>query len=105
MNVTGKTMIFRNEYGDKTFYKRGISWKEYKDGQQTNKWIAVYEPVKMPKGVDIPDRTVIEVIKAFESGYVNKDGDRVRQLVVQEFSMVEPNGNNDFEAVDEELPF
>lgn len=103
MNVTGKTMIFRNEYGERTIYKRGISWKEYKNGQQTNKWQAVYEVVKLPKGTDIPDRTIIDVKEAFESGYQNKDGKLVRQLIVMDFDLVE--AKDDFQEIDEEMPF
>ena len=104
MIVTGKTMLFRNDYEGRSFYKRGVSWKEYKDGKETGKWLAVYEPVKMPKGTDLPDRTIIDIKNAFESGYVKNDGTRVRQLVVLEYDLVD-EGSDSFEAIEEKLPF
>lgn len=50
---TGKTMIFKNENG---FYRTTISTKN-KDGE----WVSKGINVGFKKGVDLPDRTMIDI--------------------------------------------
>lgn len=101
MQVTGKTKIFRKDFDGKAVYSRRIAWQEYKDGQKGG-WLGIYEPVKMPKGVDIPDGSIIQVKEAFESGYKKKDGSLERQLIIMDFDLEEKDG---FQELEEQLPF
>lgn len=109
MNVTGKTKIFRKDFNGKPNYSRAISAQEYVNGQK-GEWIRTYEQVTMPKGTDIPDKTMVE-LKGFESLYKTKNGDVRRKMVVTEFRIIEePNQSQaEFQQTDAEyeggLPF
>lgn len=104
MRVTGKTRIYRKDFDGRAAYSRRIAWQEYKDGQKGD-WLGVYETVKMPRGVDIPDGTVINITDAFESGYKKRDGSLIRQLVVMEFEIADEGQEDGFEQIEEKLPF
>ena len=86
MDVTGKTKIYRKDFNGKPSYSRAISSQEYKDGVKGD-WITVFEPVQFPKGTDIPDRAIVEIVKAFEATFKGKNGNQ-RKLVVQEFKVL-----------------
>lgn len=114
MNVTGKTRIYRHENeGGRVSYSRCIASKKYENGHQVDEWVRTYERVQLPKGVELPDRSLIDVKKAFEA-VTEYDGKQYRKLVIQEF-MRDPNdvagtsadstGSDDFEAIDEDVPF
>ena len=101
MKVSGKTKIYRAVFDGRIVYSRRIAWQEYKDGQKGD-WLAIFERVKMPKGTDIPDGTMITVKDGFESGYKKSNGELVRQLVVMDFDI---ESQDSFEAIEEKLPF
>ena len=118
MNVTGKTKIYRHENENGyVSYSRCIASKKYEDGHQIDEWIRTYEKVQLPKGVDVPNKSIIDVKKAFEA-VTEFDGRVYRKLVIQEF-MRDPNdtagtsattgttgaNSNDFEEIDEDVPF
>lgn len=106
MKVTGETVIWRNDFNGMTFYSRSISWHPYVNGQpDKNTWERAYETVKLPKGVDLPNNTKINILDSFESGYINKKGEAVRQLIVTEFELVDGQAEDSYEAVEERLPF
>ena len=110
MDVTGRTKIYRKDFDGRPSYSRAISSREFKDGQQGD-WMTVYEPVQMPRDTNIPDRSIIEITKAFEAVYRSKDGIK-RKLVVQEFKVLDagreepaqeaPEG---YAALTDEVPF
>ena len=104
MKVTGETVIWRNDVNGITFYSRSISWHPYKDGQpDKGTWEKVYETVKLPKGADLQNKTKIRIKDSFESGYLNKKGEPVRQLIITDFELV--NNEDGFDAIEEKLPF
>ena len=103
MDVTGRTVIYSHNFGDWTAYSRKISFKDA-DGEKQK----IYEPIKF-KGGDpgLQNGSYIEVIHGFESGFMNKDGEPMRRLVVMEWKMIgEPReSEGDFQALQEEIPF
>lgn len=104
MKVTGETVIWRNDVNGMTFYSRSISWHPYVNGQpDKNTWERVYETVKLPRGVDLANRTKIRIKDSFESGYTNKKGEQVRQLIITDFELVD--SEDSFEQIEEKLPF
>lgn len=104
MKVTGETVIWRNDENGRTFYSRSISWRPYVNGQpDKTTWERVYETVKFPRGVELQNRTKILIKESFESGYTNKKGEPVRQLIVKDFELVD--SEDSFEQIEEKLPF
>ena len=54
----------------------------------------------------MPNKTKIMITDSFESGYTNKKGEPVRQLIVLDFDLVDGEQEEDsFEAIEERLPF
>lgn len=88
MNVTGKTRIFRRDFNGRPAYSRRISAQEYDNGVKGD-WMNMYENVQFPQNTDLPDKTDIEVTKAFETLYRNRNGEIMRKLVVQEYRVLE----------------
>jgi len=88
MNVTGRTRIFRRDFNGRPAYSRRISAQEYNNGVKGD-WMNAYENVQFPQNTDLPDKTDIEVTKAFETLYRNRNGEIVRKLVVQEYRVLE----------------
>lgn len=94
MNITGKTMIFRNGYG----YYTTISNKN-KEGQYENMYITA----QLPKGTELENKTKINITKGFISFYRNKNGIAMPKFVIQEF---ETENNEDYEEnFGNDLPF
>lgn len=82
MNITSNnTMIFAKEYNGKMFYRAGLSRKKddktYENG---------YIDVKLPKDVELADKTKINITKGFLSFYKSKDKKDIFYIVVQEFT-------------------
>lgn len=105
-NFEGETMIFRNANG---FYSTSLGKKNLNDEWQ-NKFLSV----QFPKGTDIPDKTKINIKKAFLSfdSWTDKDGNNRSEfkLVVQEFenpnAIEKPQEDETFGSVDDtESPF
>lgn len=76
MNIAGKTMIFKSQYG----YSTTIS-KKNQDGEYER----MYLSVQLPKGVEIENKTKINITKAFLSFYKNKQGLPQIKIVVMEY--------------------
>ena len=92
MNITGKTMIFKSEYG----YSTAISNKN-----QDGEYDKMYLSVQLPKGVELENKTMIEITKGFMSFYKTKEGLPKLKIVVMEY-----NTENKIEEIDErDLPF
>lgn len=102
MNISGETMIFKNDRG----YSTTISNKK-EDGSYENMFI----PVNFRKGTELPNKTKINVINGFLSFYKTKDGLPKIKLVIMDFQAEEiyiPNDEeqNLFEITsDSDLPF
>lgn len=57
-------MVFRNDRNGKTFYKIGVTQKDF-DGQQKTHYV----PVMFKQGVEVADRTKIKINTAIENLY------------------------------------
>lgn len=105
--VTGKARIYRKEYNGKVFFETQLSKKD-KEGEWTNGYIGI----QFKKGVDIADKTDIEITKGWIDFYVNKDKKTVPFIFCLEFAGEEaphlPDGIPEgFQALedDDSIPF
>lgn len=76
MNITGETLIFKNNFG----YSTSISRKN-----QNGEYEKMYLSVQLPKGVELENKTKINITKAFLSFYKNKQGLPQVKIVVMEY--------------------
>ena len=76
MNIIGETLIFRNEFG----YSTSISRKN-----QNGEYEKMYLSVQLPKGVELENKTKINITKGFLSFYKNKQGLPQIKVVVMEY--------------------
>ena len=87
--VTGKARIYRKEYNGRVFFETQLSKKD-KDGE----WMNGYIGIQFKKGVDVPDKTDIEITKAWIDFYV-KDKKTVPFIFCLEFEADDlPSKNN-----------
>lgn len=106
MNITGKTMVFKNDYG----YSCTIS-KKNQDGNYDR----MYLQIQLPKDVELENKTMIEITNGFLSFFKTKDGLSKIKIVVMEFTTdeeqkyiqeerqaIQNEENYDF---DDDLPF
>lgn len=77
MNITGKTMIFKSEYG----YSTAISNKN-----QNGEYDRMYLSIQLPKGTELENKTIIDITKGFLSIYKTKEGLPKIKIVVMEFT-------------------
>jgi len=77
MKVTEETMIFKNDIG----YSTSISRKK-EDGTYENMFI----PVNFKKGVEVENKTKINITNGFLSFYKTKEGLAKIKLVVMDFT-------------------
>lgn len=97
MNITGKTMIFKSEYG----YSTAISNKN-----QEGQYDKMYLTVQLPKGAELENKTMIDVTKGFISFYKTKEGLPKLKLVIQEWEYIgDTTQQNDFIGTSDDLPF
>lgn len=99
MNITSKdTMIFVKEDEKGKHYRAGLSTKK-----QDGTYDRAYIDVRIPKGIDIEDKTKINITKGFLSFYNYKDKEDKKHtiwyIVIQEFTKV-----NDEVIVVEDIP-
>lgn len=86
-------MIFKSEYG----YSTAISNKN-----QEGQYDKMYVSVQLPKGVELENKTMIEIQNGFISFYKTKEGLPKLKLVIMEFT----TENNELPELDSsELPF
>lgn len=105
---TGETMIFRNEKG---FYSTSIS-KGRKNAQGQTEYDNAYINVGFKKGVDIPNKTKINVTNGWLTfDKYEKDGNPVSyfKIFVGDYEVIGENqaSNNDVFGADssDDLPF
>lgn len=100
---TGEVMVFAREHNGRIFYNIGLS-KKKQDGEYLNG----YMTASFRKGVEIPDRTKIDIKKAWLDFYINKDKQTVIGIFVSEFETEsqEPEVPEGFQQLDDEdFPF
>lgn len=104
MDVTGKTKLYRKDFNGRPAYSRSIASQEYKDGQKGD-WIRTYESVQMPKGADVADGSIVEIV-GFEAVY-KYNGEVRRKLVVTKYKVLDAPEKPGFEEVEESewIPF
>ena len=76
LNINGKTIIYKNTYG----YSTAISNKK-----QDGTYERMYVSLQLPKGVELENKTYIEITKGFLSFYTDKNGLSKVKVVVMEF--------------------
>lgn len=80
MNISGEIMVFKNEYG----YSTSISNKN-----QNGEYDKMYLNVQLPRGIELENRTKINITKGFLSFYKNKQGLPQIKVVVMEYQTSE----------------
>ena len=80
MNITGKTIVFKNEFG----YSTAISNKK-----QDGTYERMYVTLQLPKGVEVENKTYIEITKGFLAFYKDKNGMSKIKIVAMEIKQDE----------------
>lgn len=97
MNITGRTKIYKGKYG----YSCSISNKN-QDGSYSN----MFMQLQLPRGIDLEDKSIIEITKGFISFYENKDGNKIPKIIALE---IKKDSERNYEIPDymqmPELPF
>lgn len=97
MNITGKTICYKNEYG----YSTAISNKK-----QDGTYERMYVSLQLPKGVEVENKTYIEITKGFLAFYKDKNGLPKIKIVALEIKQDEPKQKEQADFYDSEsLPF
>ena len=98
-------MVFAREHNERTFYSIGISKKDI-----NKEWVNGYMVASFRIGVTIPNKTKIEIKKAWLDFYSNKDKQTVIGICISEFEYQEkpqeaPEGFQALEDSDDSIPF
>lgn len=97
MNITGKTICYKNEFG----YSTAILNKK-----QDGTYERMYVSLQLPKGVEVENKTYIEITKGFLAFYKDKNGMSKIKIVAMEIKQDESKQEvqEDFYSSDS-LPF
>lgn len=97
MNITGKTICYKNEFG----YSTAISNKK-----QDGTYERMYVSLQLPKGVEVENKTYIEITRGFLTYYKDKNGLPKIKIVAMEIKQDEPKQEEQADFYDSEsLPF
>lgn len=96
MQISGKTKIFKGKYG----YSCSISNKN-QDGSYSN----MFMQLQLPKGIELEDKSTIEIMRGFISFYENKDGNKIPKIVAMEIKQDEPKQEENYFTPESDLPF
>lgn len=97
MNITGRTICYKNEYG----YSTAISNKK-----QDGTYERMYVSLQLPKGVEVENKTYIEITKGFLAFFKDKNGLPKLKIVAMEIKQDEPKQETFEEAyAPDDLPF
>ena len=116
-SYTGHAKVFRHERDGRVWYTVAIT----QTNQDGSKEFA-YKPIKFKRGVDLADKTEIEIRNAWEKFYKNRNDEVVFYIFVNDFTQgdrayserhsysaaanrIEEEPPESFEAIDEEVPF
>ena len=96
MNITGKTICYKNDYG----YSTAISNKK-----QDGTYERMYVNLQLPKGVEVENKTYIEITKGFLAFYKDKNGMSKIKIVAMEIKQDEPKQEENYFTSESDLPF
>ena len=97
LNINGKTIIYKNTYG----YSTAISNKK-----QDGTYERMYVSLQLPKGVEVENKTYIEITRGFLTYYKDKNGLPKIKIVALEIKQDEPKQEVQADFYDSEsLPF
>lgn len=82
IDVTGDCMVFAKDYNGKTLYSVGLS-KKKQDGTYENFYIGV----SFKKGVELANKTKINVTRGWLDPYKTKEGKDGYKLFIMEFEI------------------
>ena len=102
---TGKAKIYRKDFDGRPSYSASISQKNVND-----EWESAFIKVQFNRGVELADRTEIEVNNGWLKFYLNKDGKPVWVIHINDYILLnEPRVDGlDEDAFNEaldEIPF
>lgn len=84
---TGPATVFRHDKNGRTFYSIPVSRKNSEGETEF-----AYKLVQFKKGVDLADRTKIEIRNGWETFYKNKDGEDVFYVFISDFVIMQGSG-------------
>lgn len=96
---TGQAMVFAKEYDGRTYYSTSIG-KKKQDGTYENGYI----DLQFKKGVEIPNKTKIDIKNGWLTFYL-KDKKPTWQIFVSEFEMEGGDYEGFAQVSDEDCPF
>ena len=97
LNINGKTIIYKNTYG----YSTAISNKK-----QDGTYERMYVSLQLPKGVEVENKTYIEITKGFLTFFKDKNGLPKIKIVAMEIKQDEPKQEVQSDFYDSDsLPF
>lgn len=97
LNINGKVIIYKNTYG----YSTAISNKK-----QDGTYERMYVSLQLPKGVEVENKTYIEITRGFLSYFKDKNGLPKIKIVALEIKQDEPKQEEQADFYDSEsLPF
>lgn len=97
LNINGKTIIYKNTYG----YSTAISNKK-----QDGTYERMYVSLQLPKGVEVENKTYIEITRGFLSYFKDKNGLPKIKIVALEIKQDEPKQEEQADFYDQDsLPF
>lgn len=96
LNINGKTIIYKNTYG----YSTAISNKK-----QDGTYERMYVSLQLPKGVEVENKTYIEITKGFLAFYKDKNGLPKIKVVAMEIKQDEPKQEENYFSDSDSLPF
>lgn len=84
---TGPATVFRHDKNGRAFYSIPVS-RQNSEGDTE----FAYKLVQFKKGVDLADRTKIEIRNGWETFYKNKDGEDVFYVFISDFVITQGSG-------------
>lgn len=82
---TGPATVFRHDKNGRTFYSVAECRKN-SEGET----LFGYKLVQFKKGVELADKTKIDIQNAWESFYLNQDGEAVFYVFIADFTLQQP---------------
>ena len=86
----GKTTVYRKDFEWGTSYSIGMSKK-----RQDGTWLNWYKQAKFKKGTDLPDKTKINVTRAWMDCDEGKDGKKYEYIFIGDFEIESIRVNDD----------
>lgn len=96
LNINGKVICYKNEFG----YSTAISNKK-----QDGTYERMYVSLQLPKGVEVENKTYIEITRGFLAFYKTKEGLSKIKIVVLDFNYINDSKNNNNDYRQNDLPF